>query len=234
MKVIFIVPSFNAEKNLENLSESLISQKEENWSCILIDDMSTDRSVKKMKEIAAKDKRFHVHVNETKKYALRNIVENARLFQEREDVVIAVIDGDDQLCNNNTVGILEKEYESGSMVVWTGHKWDVNGMNISKEIPENVDPYSWPWVSSHLRTFSSSMLKGISDKNFKDTGGKWFKRGYDQALMLPILSRTSKRKYVPEICYQYNINSVSIKDRSWEEHEQISTINIVRSRGFLK
>ena len=234
MKVIFIVPCFNAEHNLENLSQSLISQKSEEWACILIDDISSDRTVKKMKEIAASDKRFHVHVNETKKYALRNIVENSRLFQERDNVIIAVLDGDDQLCNDNTVSILEKEYENGSMVVWTAHKWDINGMNISKEIPENVDPYSWPWVSSHLRTFSASMIKDISDKNFKDINGKWFKRGYDQALMLPILSMSTKRKYIPDVCYQYNINSVSIKNRSWEEADQISTINIVRARGFLK
>jgi len=234
MKVIFIVPCFNAEKNLDKLSESLVCQTNENWSCIMIDDMSEDSTVRKMKEIAGKDKRFHVQVNEEKKYALRNIVENARLFQERKDVIIAVIDGDDQLCNPDTVSILVKEYEKGSDVVWTGHRWDINGMNISKTMPENVDPYSWTWCSSHLRTFSSSLISKIPDINFKDTSGDWFKRGYDQALMLPIISISKGRKYVDEICYQYNINSVSIKDRSWEEHDQISTINIVRSRGFLK
>ena len=63
--------------------------------------------------------------------------------------------------------------------------------------------------------------------------GEWFKRGYDQALMLPILSRTSSRSFLNTVCYQYNINSVSMTERSWEEHDQISTINIVRSRGFL-
>jgi glycosyltransferase involved in cell wall biosynthesis len=234
MKVIFIVPCFNAEKNLDNLSESLISQKEENWSCIFIDDISEDNTVRKMKEIASKDKRFHVQVNEEKKFALRNIVENARLFQERSDVIVAVIDGDDQLCNDETVSILIDEYRKGYEVVWTGHRWDINGMNISKSMPENVDPYSWGWCSSHLRTFSSKLISEISDINFKDTNGKWFKRGYDQALMLPVISVSKSRKYIDKICYQYNINSVSIKDRSWEEHDQISTINIVRSRGFLE
>ena len=52
--------------------------------------------------------------------------------------------------------------------------------------------------------------------------------------MLPILSLTENRAYIDKICYQYNINSVSIKDRSWEEMGQISTINTVRARGFLK
>jgi len=47
------------------------------------------------------------------------------------------------------------------------------------------------------------------------------------------LSVTNKRKYVDEICYMYNINSVSVNDRDWAEKKQLSTINLVRSRGFL-
>jgi hypothetical protein len=63
--------------------------------------------------------------------------------------------------------------------------------------------------------------------------GKWFERGYDQALMLPILKQTTKRKYINEICYLYNIDSVSVDDRDWAEMKQISTINMVRARGLL-
>ena len=107
-------------------------------------------------------------------------------------------------------------------------------MNISKPMPPNVDPYSWGWCSSHLRTFKSNLLSSIKDDNFKDLYGNWFERGYDQALMLPVLHVANKRKYLSEVCYRYNINSVSIKDRSWEEKKQHSTVNIIRSRGFLK
>ena len=109
-------------------------------------------------------------------------------------------------------------------------------MNISRDMPAHVDPYSWPWCTSHLRTFRASMLKNISDKNFQDTSGNWFKRGYDQALMLPLLHLTDKRKYVDKVCYRHNIDSSSIPadKRVWSEMEQISTINLVRARGFLK
>jgi hypothetical protein len=66
--------------------------------------------------------------------------------------------------------------------------------------------------------------------------GEWFRRGYDQALMLPILKVGGRRKFVPEVCYQYNIDSASIpsSERNWAEMDQISTVNIVRSRGFLR
>ena len=233
MKVIFIVPCFNAEKNLDNLSKSLKEQTNKEWSYVMIDDISTDNTWDKISELSKLDKRIVGIKNEHKKYALRNIVEEARKYQDNKDFIIAVIDGDDQLCNNDTVKILIEKYKEGCDVVWTAHKWDINGMNISKDMPKNVNPYQWPWSTSHLRTFRASLLEKIVDKNFQNTKGDWFKRGYDQALMLPILSLTQKRCYVDEVCYLYNIESVSVNDRDWAEMEQLSTINLVRARGFL-
>jgi len=232
VRVLFIIPCFNAELNLENIGSSLVSQTSDSWDAIVIDDMSKDETFSKAKSFR-KDK-FTVVKNSEKKYALRNIVEAAREFEDLDDIIIAVIDGDDYLCNENTVKILIDEYKNGHDVVWTAHRWDVNNMNISKAIPDHVDPYSWPWSSSHLRTFKASLLTKVSDKNFKDNFGNWFKRGYDQALMLPILKVCNSKKYVDEVCYVYNINSVSLPFRDYEETTQISTINIVRARGFLK
>jgi len=233
MKVVFISPCFNASKNLKNLISSVKSQSDDRWCHILIDDISIDDTQQVFKSLVGNDSRFLMIKNEEKKYALKNIIDVARKYQDDDDTIIAVIDGDDQLCNDNAVSLLLDEYEKGSDVVWTGHRWDVNGINISKDMPKNVDPYGWPWCTSHLRTFRSSLLSKISDKNFKDPWGNWFKRGYDQALMLPLLKITDNRKYIDEICYLYNIDSVSVNDRDWAEMSQLSTINLVRARGFL-
>ena len=208
MRVIFIVPCFNASRNIDTLVKSLRDQKDDRWNCIIIDDMSEDDTWEKLSPID--DKKISVVKNTEKNFALKNIVSHSRMYQQRDDVIIAVIDGDDSLCNENTVSYLIDSYEDGNDVVWTAHKWDINGMNISKPMPPNVDD------------------------NFKDLYGNWFERGYDQALMLPVLHVANKRKYLSEVCYRYNINSVSIKDRSWEEKKQHSTVNIIRSRGFLK
>jgi glycosyltransferase involved in cell wall biosynthesis len=233
MNIVFISPCFNAEANLDSLVESVRSQLNSNFKHILIDDMSEDGTADKLISICEDDDRFSFIINKEKKFALRNIVEVSRKYENEKDTIIAVIDGDDQLCNNETIDLLMREYEKGSDVVWTGHRWDINNLNISRSMPDNVDPYSWPWCSSHLRTFRSTLLKQISDINFKDPWGNWFQRGYDQALMLPILKLTNKRKYIDEICYLYNIESVSVNDRDWCEMKQLSTINLVRARGFL-
>jgi hypothetical protein len=101
-------------------------------------------------------------------------------------------------------------------------------------MPQNVNPYQYPWCSSHLRTFDARLLDAISDDNFKDHLGNWFERGYDQALMLPLLATATARKYIPEVCYFYKIDSVSVNDRDWAERKQLGTVNMVRARGLIR
>ena len=81
MKVIFIVPCFNAEENLDLLCKSLTDQRDQDWGCILIDDMSEDKTSSKIESICKLDRRFHGQINTSKKFALKNIVETSRLFQ---------------------------------------------------------------------------------------------------------------------------------------------------------
>jgi glycosyltransferase involved in cell wall biosynthesis len=234
LKIVFVSPCYNAEKNLKNLIGSIASQNDSRWHHVIIDDISSDNTYEIALELTQSDSRFTVIKNTEKKYALRNIIETSRMFQN-DNAVIATVDGDDSLCNESTVNKVLQCYTAGSDIVWTAHKWDLKNLNISKEMPGNVNPYQWPWCSSHLRTFRSSLLKDISDENFKDWNGEWFKRGYDQALMLPLLYKTQKRFYLNEVCYQYNIESVSMtsSERIKADHSQISTVNFVRSRGFM-
>jgi hypothetical protein len=107
-------------------------------------------------------------------------------------------------------------------------------MNISRDLPENINPYQYPWVSSHLKTFKANVFKKIKKENFQDLDGNWFERGYDQALYLPILHLASERKFINEICYLYRINSNSLKVRAWKEKNQMDTIRLVRSRGYIQ
>ena len=101
-------------------------------------------------------------------------------------------------------------------------------------VPECTGAELTQKLLEQIKPFKTEFFLNERVEEVKDFEGKWFKRGYDQALMLPILSLTNKRKYIDKICYLYNINSVSVNDRDWAEMSQISTINLVRSRKFLK
>ena len=227
---------YNAKPHLEDLFQSLLEQTNHNWQLIVIDDMSTDNSFEHAKELAKKDPRFKVLKNSSKSWSLNNIVKKAREFEECKETVIAVIDADDALCNENAVDILIKAYDKTTDTVWTSHTWDINNINVSSSLPESVNPYQFPWVTSHLKTWRSSLLKGISNDNFKNLDGEWFTRGCDQALYLPLLFKSRKRVFLDEICYLHRINSNSTSLESKKDivKDQMKTIRLVRARGYVK
>lgn len=233
-EVIFISPMYNAENHLADLVNSLNEQRNENWKCIIVDDMSTDNSWNLACELTRNNDHFQIRKNQEKRWGLQNVVRVAREYENSKNTIIAIIDADDALCNENTVDLLLKAYEDPELdAAWTAHTWDINSINISKELPENVNPYQHPWCTSHLKTFRSTILLGIDNKNFKNLDGEWFQRGYDQALYLPILYLSNKRSYIDEICYLYRINSSSIGVRVWSEKDQMDTVRLVRARGFV-
>jgi len=236
--VCFISPTYNASFHLRDLYESLKEQTNKNWDWVILNDMSTDDTLSIAKEIESEDELERVTVidHKEKKFALKGIYDYIEEYNDFSEQIIAIVDGDDALCNENTVDIILKEYENNPNLdaLWTAHSWDINGMNISNDLPGNLNPYQYPWVSSHLKTFKVNTFKKISSENFKDLDGKWFERGYDQALYLPILHLARERKFINETCYLYRINSNSLRVRDWKEKSQMDTIRLVRARGYVE
>ncbi len=235
--VCFVSPTYNASFHLKECYESLREQTNSNWEWVILNDMSNDDTSEIANNIAESDERERVTVinHDTKKFALKGIFDYLSSYSDFSNQIIAILDGDDALCNENTVDLILKEYENNPSLdsLWTSHSWDINGINISRELPGNLNPYQYPWVSSHLKTFKVSTFKKIKKENFQDLDGNWFERGYDQALYLPILYLSKERKFLDEICYLYRINSNSLKVRDWKEKSQMDTIRLVRSRGLL-
>lgn len=58
MKISIIIPSFNRENLISETLDSVLAQSYQNWECLVVDDGSTDGSVKIVKRFAQKDKRF--------------------------------------------------------------------------------------------------------------------------------------------------------------------------------
>ena len=231
-KVIFITPMYNAEKYLPELVKSIISQKNKNWEHVIIDDMSTDNSYEKALQLTRKDARFKVLKSKEKKYSVRIVAEASRKYQD-PNIIIGIIDADDSLMNNNTVDIILNAYNDEELdTAWTAHYWDINGMNISGDLYPDENPYEVDWTTSHLKTYRSSIIKNVSDNNFKDNQGNWLKTAVDQVIYLPLLFVSRKRKFIRDICYLYRVNmngeTNTISDLVSE------TVELVRNRGFVE
>jgi len=236
-EINFISPTYNASYHLKDLYESLKEQTNKNWKWFILNDMSIDDTFEIAKSIEKEDTRVTVINHKEKKFALKGIYDylHNEYKLESENDIFAIVDGDDSLCNENTVDVILKEYSENLNLdaLWTSHTWDINGMNISKDLPGNINPYQYPWVTSHLKTFRLDTFKKILSKNFKDMDGNWFERGYDQAIYLPVLHLAKERKFLDEVCYLYRINSNSLKVRDWKEKSQMDAIRLVRSRGYI-
>lgn len=63
-KISIIIPVYNAEQYLERCINSIVNQTFRNYECLMIDDCSTDKSLKMCKNIAKQDIRFKVYHKE--------------------------------------------------------------------------------------------------------------------------------------------------------------------------
>ena len=75
--------------------KSVQLQDYKDFECILIDDISTDKSAYMAEKEIADDDRFTVVKNEEKKYVLRNISDAISLSKPSKDDIIVILDGED-------------------------------------------------------------------------------------------------------------------------------------------
>jgi glycosyltransferase involved in cell wall biosynthesis len=62
--VSIVTPVYNTEKYLKECMESILNQTYENWEYVIVNNCSTDRSLKIAQEYAKKDNRIRIHNNE--------------------------------------------------------------------------------------------------------------------------------------------------------------------------
>ena len=59
MKVVFIIPMYNAAPHVSDLVDSLKKQKNTNWEAVIIDDMSDDDTIFMVNHSVGSDERFN-------------------------------------------------------------------------------------------------------------------------------------------------------------------------------
>jgi glycosyltransferase involved in cell wall biosynthesis len=237
----FIAPMYNASKTLPKMLYSLYGQSYDNWRLILIDDVSDPVELSSCKDwINRFDSMCHgkVHLicNTEKKWEVENVLQGMALTDDTD--VIARIDSDDFLCDLDALRVIDLVYEqTGCDALWTAHRWfddeHFTDHNISATMPDGADPYKFPWVSSHMKSWRAALSKGINDLNYRGEDGKYIKRCGDQAIYLPVLHRSKKRIYLPRVMYSYRCNlspeTFQTEDAKFQKREG----EFLRSRGFI-
>jgi len=210
--MIKIISCFwNASKYIEESINSVKNQAFKDFKIYLIDDVSTDDTVEKIKPLIEDDDRFCLIKNKDKKFKLKNIDDLIRNESEIDDEdIIVELDGDDQFANNNVLIIINNKYYNNPNL------WLTNGSFIYKDgrigFSNKVD-YSQirkqPFQFSHLRTWKAHLWKRINAEDFNHKFGNPIISAPDLAYSFPMIEMAGNIHYefIPEILYIYNDES---------------------------
>lgn len=205
--MIIITTFYNAEEYIERCVGSIIGQNYTDFKCYLIDDMSTDTSVDKVKSMIDGDDRFILIVNNEKKYKTLNFVDVLKDESINDNDIIVEIDGDDWLPNSTTLNRIKEVYDDNNVWITNGSfKYATGEMGFSS--PQiNFDTLRFDrFTASHLRTWRVFLWRHIKDEDHRDSNGKYLSINADLAYMLPMLEMAGQEhyKFLPEVNLIYN------------------------------
>lgn len=242
-RFVFIAPVFNASKTLPALLYSILGQSYENWKLLLIDDVSQDsaktiqivESFNSISNLTSEYKnRIQLVCNTEKKWEVENVLSGINQCEDND--ILCRIDGDDYLVDMDALNIIDAAYrQSGCDALWTAHRWGMSDRNISANMPADVDPYKYQWVSSHLKTWRKYLSNDIKDENYRNQNGDYVRRAGDQAIYLPVLRKAKSRVFLPRVMYHYHIDeqggAVYQTDDAKFQHNEAQ---FLRERGFVE
>ena len=239
-KIVVISPMYNAAHYIERCIESVQTQDYDNWHMYIIDDSSTDNSY----DLAAQYESTHITVikNDTNMGAVYNQISTIRANCEPSDIVM-LIDGDDALVNDNQIFQFYNNLYDGTTDFSYGSCWSVvdNIPLISQPYPDSVKLdrqyrqhlFNWNMPYTHIRTFRAELLDKVSDDNFKDEYGKWYKAGGDGSVFYSLIEQAdpNKVKVVSDVMYLYN-DASPINDYKVNGAEQTrNATQIIKGKG---
>ncbi len=141
-----IIPLYNVEKWIKICIRSVKAQSYKNFQCILLDDISTDKSADIIQKEIKGDDRFKLIVNTEKAYALKNIYDGIDYSNPSSEDIIVTLDGDDWFAEKDVLKKLNTIYKNkkcwltyGSYAEYPSGRRGKFAKQISKNVINNND-----------------------------------------------------------------------------------------------
>tara|TARA_R100000008_G_C3587283_1_gene173502 strand:+ start:5739 stop:6500 length:762 start_codon:yes stop_codon:yes gene_type:complete len=235
------IPFYNVENWIIRTVRSVKGQDYANFECILVDDMSTDKSVEILEKEISDDDRFKLIKNTEKKYVIENMYAAFELCKPDKEDIVVVLDGDDWFSRRNILSTLKETYDKENCWFTYGSYVEYPSMHVgkfAKPIPEQIihtnSIRQYPWVTGHLQTFKYGLWQNINkNKSFKEPNDPnkehHFMYGWDLAWVIPLVELAGKRAhYISDILYVYNRENPLNCDKI-KHQQQLLTEQTVRS-----
>ncbi|RXM43356.1 glycosyltransferase family 2 protein [Flavobacterium sp. YO64] len=209
--VSILIPTFNAEKFIKAAVESVQKQTYENWEMILVDDASTDETVKIIADFAQKDSRikhYQLQTNSGNGFA-RNIA-----LEKASGKYIAFLDADDLWFPEK----LEKQIQflKANNLSFTFSFYDCiddNGNNLNRRVQT-------PIPLTYKQLFFCNYVGNLTAIYDADFFGKIklesSQKRQDWRLWLTILKQIKTAEAVPESLALYRIRKDSISSSKFK------------------
>jgi glycosyltransferase involved in cell wall biosynthesis len=216
--IAVITPVYNAEAYIEKCIRSVAAQDYTDYHMYIIDDYSTDNTVKVARETINSlplSQRWHFTLlqNEENLGAVANHYDTIK--QLITEQYIMLLDGDDSLVNDPTIfHMYNNLYHEGAEFTY-GSCWSMadNIPLIAQEYPPEIKAnkfyrsyrFNWNMPYTHLRTFKSSLVKNLTKEDLQ-IDGKWPRAGGDTSLFYYLIERADPNKVVcvTDIVVNYN------------------------------
>lgn len=207
MKFSLLIANYNNGNFFEDCYQSIISQTYNNWECIIVDDCSTDDSLKIISGRIGEDARFKIYKNGENKgcgYTKRKCAELAN------GEICGFLDPDDEITTNALELMVKTHIQNPSVALIHSKaiRWDENKKIISKyKRGKNVIR------RDDFLNLDGEIFVFASYKNsfYKKTEGinSFLKRAVDMDLYLK-LYEVGPTYFLDEFLYHYRIHSGGI------------------------
>jgi teichuronic acid biosynthesis glycosyltransferase TuaG len=204
--ISIVMPAYNCERYIKQAINSVIGQTYQLWNLIVIDDGSTDNTVKIVEDLSKNDKRIRVYSND-KNVGVSETRNRGISLAEGE--WIAFLDSDDVWHESKLEKQISLANKKGSEFIFTGSSFinEIgNKYNGILEVPVKV---SYKKLRTHNVISCSSVL--IKKRFFKDIKMEKDDMHEDYAVWLRIL-KTGVQAYginEPLLIYRISRNSKS-------------------------
>ena len=223
MSVFFniVVPFYNVEGWIARNIRSIKAQEYQNYRVVLVNDMSTDDTIKVIKnEVRDSDKFSLIHTGQNGG-ALNSTKVGIDFLKPKDEDVIIVLDGDDWFSRPDSLSIVAETYEKTNCLMTYGsyieYPRNIRG-KFSRQVPEEVlkskNFRQSQWMTSHLRTFKYILWRHIKEQDFLNSEGKVYSMAGDLPVMFPMLEMAEERsRFIEEIIHVYNRNNPLNEDK---------------------
>jgi len=244
-EIIVVSPVWNARDYIVDHIYSVVQQDYTNYKHHIIDDCSDDGTFEIAERLIAAlpsetRKKFILTRTAKQRGAAANHHAVLMDYQDQPGKIIMLLDGDDSLVNNNTIFKYYNDlYDQGYDFTY-GSMWSLAdniplvAQDYSDETRKNKsyrnEKFNWGIPYTHLRTFSSGLIKDIDWDKMKKPNGEWMMSGHDNPLFYETIKSAHRPKAVKDIMVKYNdVNPLNDYKINAEEQNENAGVNVQKT-----